>query len=45
MVIKMRLDDLKQDFPQMPEELRTMVEREVQKQIGVGVTGKRKITG
>ncbi len=38
----MRLDDLKQDFPQMPEELRTMVEREVQKQIGVGVTGKRK---
>lgn len=38
----MRLEDLRQDFPQMPEELRTMVEREVQKQIRVGMKGKRK---
>ncbi|MDE7208093.1 MAG: DUF4367 domain-containing protein, partial [Lachnospiraceae bacterium] len=38
----MRLEDLKQDFPQMPEELRTMIGREVQKQIRTGMTGKRR---
>ena len=38
----MRLEDLKQDFPQMPEELRTMIGREVQKQIKAGATGKSK---
>ncbi len=30
----MRLENLKQDFPKMPEELRERIEREVQKQIG-----------
>lgn len=29
----MRLDDLKQEFPKMPEEMRAMIEREVEKQV------------
>lgn len=40
----MRLENLKQDFPEMPEELRAMIEGEVQKQIGtVKQTGKKRI--
>ena len=29
----MRLEDMEQEFPQMPEEMRTMIEREVEKQV------------
>ena len=29
----MRFEDLKYDFPKMPEEMRTMIEREVEKQV------------
>ena len=29
----MRLDDLKEEFPKMPEEMKAMIEREVEKQI------------
>ena len=29
----MRLEDLKQEFPTMPEEMREMIEREVEKQV------------
>ena len=35
MIIKMRLEDLKQDFPKMPKELRTMIEKEVQDQLKI----------
>lgn len=38
----MRLENLKRDFPVMPEELREMVEREVEKQVGATTkTGRR----
>ena len=41
----MRLEDLKQEFPQMPDDLRNMVEHEVRRQLRESVTGnKRKYT-
>lgn len=38
--MEMKLEDLKQNFPKMPQEIRTMVEQEVQKQIKIKRTGK-----
>ena len=38
----MRLENLKRDFPEMPEEIRTMIEREVQKQVGIEKKAGRK---
>ena len=38
----MRLENLKQEFPQMPNELRVMVEQEVRRQLRTGVTGNRR---
>ena len=35
MIIKMRLEDLKQDSPKMPKEIRTMIEKEVQDQLKI----------
>ena len=29
----MRLEDMKHEFPKMPEEMRKMIEREVEKQV------------
>ena len=29
----MKFEDLKKDFPKMPEEMRTMIEKEVEKQV------------
>lgn len=37
-----KLEDLQQNFPKMPQELRTMVEQEVQKQIGNKIAMNRK---
>ena len=39
---EMKLEDLKQDFPEMPSELRRMVEREVQEQIRIVPTKRRR---
>lgn len=39
---EMRLEDLRYSFPEMPPELRRMVEDEVQRQIGTGPLGRRK---
>lgn len=38
---EMKLEDLKQNFPEMPSELRMMVEREVQEQIKIVPTKRR----
>lgn len=40
----MRIEDLKYEFPKMPDEMRAMVEREVEAQIRLGAPG-RKVTG
>lgn len=37
----MRVEDIKYEFPKMPDEMRIMVEREVEKQIKMGDAGKR----
>ncbi len=39
---EMKLEDLKQNFPEMPSELRRMVEREVQEQIRIVPTKRRR---
>lgn len=39
---EMKLEDLKQDFPEMPSEIRRMVEREVQEQIRIVPTKRRR---
>lgn len=41
----MNLEDLKQDFPKMPEDIRMMVEREVQRQVNTGTAKRRKRMG
>lgn len=38
----MRLEDLRKDFPEMPEEVRAMIKREVQKQVGTTRKRERK---
>ena len=38
---EMRLEDLGHNFPEMPAELRRMVESEVQRQIGTVSSGRR----
>ncbi len=39
---EVRLEDLRQYFPEMPAEMRRMVESEVQKQIGAAPSGRRR---
>ena len=39
---EIRIEDLRQDFPEMPAELRRMVESEVQRQGGTVSQGRRR---
>lgn len=41
----MKLEDLRQDFPEMPEDIRVMVEREVYRQMNTGTLKRRKRMG
>ena len=41
----MKLENLRQDFPEMPDEIRVMVEQEVYRQINTNTTKRRKHFG